>query len=623
MTMLLPDAYDLFLDLSEETLKPDALEAHLDLLRDRAGLLRPGTRLFLVPPRGVPVASRPELQSVPGSAGAALGITLAAVSAAGRALVLLQGVWLPGNEVVAELLPLADTDPLVGSLQPRFVTPQDDRVLGLPTPDGLGPLLPRAALTLLPATLLTPELPAPLLVLPRAAVQAAAAPPDTMLLPALLALLAGLRRKGFRNLVCNRVTVACPLPIATIYPAVDVSLPGSAAKWQEDIRRARTWLAEQPERRLEQLISGAFSPTGQARILLDARGLAPIHNGTAQALLGILDGFARLPRAGFELHVVAGSEAAAFHGLTKRLGGMQVHYDRPSGTYAAVLLLNQPWDLRQLRELHQSAFLLGFNILDTIAWDVVYAAGDGLDQVWRWTAALSDMLFFISAFSRDRFRFRFRVAADMPLVVSYLSLAATDLNLAPPGPRPFEEPYLLVIGNDYDHKDTAATVARLADAFPYTRIVTIGPSATRNPRVTAMPSGYLDAAEIVALEAHAAAVVFPSFYEGFGLPVVQGLARGRTVIARRSPLWEEIAGLADLPGHLVCFEDETSLTEAVGRALYGEPPRALPGRTTDALPPPDWAECADRMLRQIEESLQPGARQAWYQRDLVLASTVA
>ncbi|HEY4249844.1 MAG TPA: hypothetical protein VGM87_01510, partial [Roseomonas sp.] len=139
MTMLPPDAFDLFLDLSEETLKPDALETYLDLLRDRAGLLQPGRRLFLVPPRAMAAASRPEVLSLPGGGGAALGTALAAVAATGRALVLLQGAWLPGNEAVAELLPLAGEDPLVGSLQPRFLTPQDDRVVGLPGPAGPGP----------------------------------------------------------------------------------------------------------------------------------------------------------------------------------------------------------------------------------------------------------------------------------------------------------------------------------------------------------------------------------------------------------------------------------------------------------------------------------------------------
>lgn len=615
--MLLPDAFDLFLDLSEEVLKPDALEAHLDLLRDRAGLLRPGARLFLLPPRGVAAAARPGLVALSGSAGTALGTALLAAGGAGRALVLLQGAWLPGNEAVAALLPLAGLDPMIGSLQPRFQAPQDDRVLGLPAAGGAGPMLPRAALPLLPETLLTAELPAPLLVLPRHAVLAAGAPPDAPLRGALLALLAGLRRKGFRNLVSNRVAVECPLPAAAIYPAPD-SLAGPAAAWGPDIRRGRAWLAQLPERRLEELLAGAFTPAGQQRILLDARGLAPIHNGTAQAILGFLDGFARLPRAGIEFHVVAMREAAGFHGLERRLSGLQLHYDRPAGAYLAAVLLNQPWDPQRLRELHQSAFLLGFNILDSIAWDVVYAAGDGLDQVWRWTAALSDMLFFNSAFTRDRFRFRFRVAADMPLVVTHHSMAPAELNLAEPGPSRFAEPYLLVVGNDYDHKDTAATVARLADAFPYTRIVTIGASATRNPRVTAMPSGFLDAAEIVALEAHAEAVIFPSFYEGFGLPVVQGLARGRTVITRHSPLWEEIIGLADLPGSLVCYGCDTTLIEAVGRALHGEPPKGLPRRPEGSPPPPDWAECADRIVRQIEASLLPGARQAWYERDLVL-----
>ena len=92
------------------------------------------------------------------------------------------------------------------------------------------------------------------------------------------------------------------------------------------------------------------------------------------------------------------------------------------------------------------------------------------------------------------------------------------------------------------------------------------------------------------------------------------------MIVRHSSLWQEIAGFADLPGSLVCYDCDTKLIEAVGRSLHGEPPRAQPRPPEGGPPPPGWVECADRIVRQIEASLMPGARQAWYERELVLAS---
>lgn len=611
------DAFDVFLDLTDTVLIVEGLQSYLDQLDNEAGLLRPERRLFLACQNGCATADRPNVQFLSDDSGAALRLALTAAAAAGRALVVMCGKWLPGNEAVAELLSLAAIDPLIGSLQPRFLAPKLDRVLALPQDAGPSPWLPREALSLLRETVLTPELLAPLLVLPPAAVRAAGPVAGESWPHALLALLAGLRRKGFRNLICNRVAVACPLPLHAIYPVLELPSSGPAAAWRADIQRARNWLTGLPESRLEALLANAFSPTDQPRILLDARGLAAIHNGTSRAVLGLLGGFAQLS-SGFEIHAIVKRDAAAFHEIEEHFPNIHVHYDHCDEGYVAAILLNQPWNMRQIQELHNSAFLIGFCIFDSIAWDVIYAASDNLDHDWRVMAELSDMLFFISSFSRDRFCFRFPVASDMPLVVTHLSLAAHEINAGPPGPAPSNLPYLLVFGNDYDHKDTNSTVGSLADAFPFMHIVAIGKASGSNARVRVISSGRIDAGEISALEAHAAVVVFPSYYEGFGLPVVQALAHGRTVIVRRSPLWEEIAGLVDLPGRLVPYDDEVSLIEAVGLTLNGLTPEALPGRPADAPPPPDWAECANRVLRQVKRSLLPDARQAWYKRDLLL-----
>ena len=53
---------------------------------------------------------------------------------------------------------------------------------------------------------------------------------------------------------------------------------------------------------------------------------------------------------------------------------------------------------------------------------------------------------------------------------------------------------------------------------------------------------YVDDRLLPRLYASAAAVVYPSWYEGFGLPVLEGLAAGRPVIASDVPAHREVAG---------------------------------------------------------------------------------
>ena len=91
--------------------------------------------------------------------------------------------------------------------------------------------------------------------------------------------------------------------------------------------------------------------------------------------------------------------------------------------------------------------------------------------------------------------------------------------------------------------------ARSRQRFPFQRIEALGPSPFHSPRITSHPSGTLAEIDVHRLYAAAKVVVFPSFYEGFGLPVVKALAYGRTLCARESPVLTEVASLpAAWPG---------------------------------------------------------------------------
>ncbi len=106
------------------------------------------------------------------------------------------------------------------------------------------------------------------------------------------------------------------------------------------------------------------------------------------------------------------------------------------------------------------------------------------------------------------------------------------------------------------------------------------------------------------------------------MPVVQGLAYGRTVVARQSPLWEEIAAQVQMPGQLVQFDDIASLVEAVGRALAGHPLGSLPQGTAlgPGRSPLRWQDCAQRMIDTLEKLLPSADGRRWLEREEVLRS---
>jgi glycosyltransferase involved in cell wall biosynthesis len=99
--------------------------------------------------------------------------------------------------------------------------------------------------------------------------------------------------------------------------------------------------------------------------------------------------------------------------------------------------------------------------------------------------------------------------------------------------------------------------------------------------------GYLPYPELRRVYAGADAVVFPSRYEGFGIPVVEAALEFRKkVVTSRLPVFDELG----VPGdRQIDFADPDALLGA----LRSQGPTVL------ARPPGSWAECARRTLEVI------------------------
>jgi glycosyltransferase involved in cell wall biosynthesis len=138
-------------------------------------------------------------------------------------------------------------------------------------------------------------------------------------------------------------------------------------------------------------------------------------------------------------------------------------------------------------------------------------------------------------------------------------------------------PYFLYVGTLEPRKNLPRALrafASVADTLPGCRFVIVGQRGWRYHdimREAARPAlrgrvdflGYVPEDRLPDLYVHALALVYPSLYEGFGLPVVESMACGTPVLTSRSSSLSEIACGAAL---LADPEDEQGLAEAL-RAL--------------------------------------------------------
>lgn len=216
---------------------------------------------------------------------------------------------------------------------------------------------------------------------------------------------------------------------------------------------------------------------------------------------------------------------------------------------------------------------------------IAWAAGGLLASQRRRASAL----LAISEFTRCEFVRCVGPVAGGRIRVTPLGVDEVWFSAASPVRKVAEAPYFVCVGSVRPHKNIARLLlafASIADRLPHALVIAglgsrdgahtrwhaaLPPAVQARVRFT----GFVEDAALRALVAGADALVFPSLYEGFGLPALEAMAAGCPVLASKAGALPEVCG----PAAAGYFDPHSA--EDIGRALLQH--AALPGPERQAI----------------------------------------
>ena len=213
---------------------------------------------------------------------------------------------------------------------------------------------------------------------------------------------------------------------------------------------------------------------------------------------------------------------------------------------------------------------------------------------------------------------QFAQRIGQPLPPATVALLAPGMAHSAPGARPIAQPYFVMLSTIEPRKNHwlllhvwRHLVETLGAAAPH--LVVIGQRGWECENVVDMLErcaalrGFVTEradcsdAELVTYLHHAQALLFPSFVEGYGMPLIEALALGVPVIASNLAVFRELAG--DIPDYIDALDGVRWVQQIADYVDSNAPARAAQLARMQGFCTPDWRthfSHVDRLLAQLE-----------------------
>jgi glycosyltransferase involved in cell wall biosynthesis len=236
------------------------------------------------------------------------------------------------------------------------------------------------------------------------------------------------------------------------------------------------------------------------------------------------------------------------------------------------------------------------------------AARSYLQLTTRWAALRCPLLITPSESTRKDLVDLYHVAPDRVRVVPLGGGEQVEREVAPVkrlAELGLDSDFVLQVGRIEARKNQAAALAAVERLDGITLAVA-GPESDPTLAARLRSSsrcrvlGRVDGPTLELLYRRARAVVVPSLYEGFGLPVLEAMAHGQVVVATRGSSLPEVGGDAAL--YVDDPSDAAELARALESALGDDKVRARLGRAARARAATfTWDRCAAGVVEVVRE----------------------
>jgi len=290
------------------------------------------------------------------------------------------------------------------------------------------------------------------------------------------------------------------------------------------------------------------------RILFDCITMPPYHCGTSEFQITAFDAFYRLYKEKYDLFLYTNYEADEYHKLSSKYDNI-LYPDTINGTFHIGYAPNQLMFYDNQAVLNKRCLKIVqtmFDVIMTRRIDEFFGAD--MDKVVELGIRLSDGIVFISNNTKNDYKARFineSFINDKKLKVIYPTIEITapeksDYDL------PFEK-YFLIVGNMFEHKVIKETIEAVMDTRYNFIVIGYGENDYMYPNIFCYMNGHIDSDYLYFLYSKCEAVIYPSIYEGFGLPIVISLKHNKRVILYENDLNNELCQ------HFYRFKDHFSM----------------------------------------------------------------
>ena len=317
--------------------------------------------------------------------------------------------------------------------------------------------------------------------------------------------------------------------------------------------------------------------TGKVKILVNLFHLPTSFNGTSRNALSFLSSVKKhINKNKYEVVILAQEDAAVYHNLDS-FGYRIVHPNKLNEIFHIGYVPSQVFHLENLLMMNQYCLKIIVSDLDIIgirsnallanSFDLRAIAYDSFrfsDRIVAISqATIDDTINYYDGYVLDADKFKV-IHQGYPGSTFEAEESAHEERLVPIDA--LEKGYVLIFGNGYPHKAIKETVKALEGKIDMP-IVVFGKHGTSDTHeVYYVQSGSVSDAFIEKLTKGAATIVFPSVYEGFGLPVAEAAHYGKSIIVADTDVSREVARL--FKGLKVAFyNDFTELPDLVKKFL--------------------------------------------------------